>query len=450
MCEIKLKKCIHCGEEKEEINEFFQWIKSRNRFEAQCRVCKNERALKRYRKKNGYIEPIVKFSENGIKLKECTKCGKEKEETTDNFIYRERRNGYFEGRCRDCINELSRDNKKEIKELNKKQRENEKIKLRNAKEKTCVQCNKNKIKDYFAPKQFSLKSGRCRDCVSKNSKEQRIKYAEEIINQRNVLGEEFRKLCNGCGELKKENEYHPSQFIQQGSWCKNCSNNRERESRKNGQHLDLNAENLLEKQCKKCKIVKQKDEFSESQFSLKYSRCSLCVRKDLKDYRFRNKSKRREYQREYRKKHRDKINAGARKILKDKRENDFTYVFMSYVSQMVKKMLKTQKSYKKKSCRSFLPFSKKELIEHFEWWFKHPENLTPDGKIWMNWGNHGDYKIKNWDEQDPMTWKWHIEHIVAQSKLRFNDYDHPNFLKCWSLENLRPLRADINMQKGNR
>jgi hypothetical protein len=30
----------------------------------------------------------------------------------------------------------------------------------------------------------------------------------------------------------------------------------------------------------------------------------------------------------------------------------------------------------------------------------------------------------------------------------YDSFDHPNFIKVWSPENIRPLRADINIKEG--
>ena len=40
--------------------------------------------------------------------------------------------------------------------------------------------------------------------------------------------------------------------------------------------------------------------------------------------------------------------------------------------------------------------------------------------------------------------------IYPQSKLPYDSMTHPNFLKCWALENLQPLEAKENISKGNR
>ena len=45
---------------------------------------------------------------------------------------------------------------------------------------------------------------------------------------------------------------------------------------------------------------------------------------------------------------------------------------------------------------------------------------------------------------------WHIDHIIPQSKLLYDSMDHPNFQKCWALENLQPLWAKDNLSKSNK
>lgn len=53
----------------------------------------------------------------------------------------------------------------------------------------------------------------------------------------------------------------------------------------------------------------------------------------------------------------------------------------------------------------------------------------------MNWDNYG---------------KWHIDHIKPVSSFLINGIDSEGFKECWSLENLQPLWAQENLQKGNK
>lgn len=68
----------------------------------------------------------------------------------------------------------------------------------------------------------------------------------------------------------------------------------------------------------------------------------------------------------------------------------------------------------------------------------------------MNWNNHGQYRAEEWDDNDPSTWVWQIDHIIPQSDLPYDSMEHPNFKKCWSLDNLRPYSAKKNVIEGTR
>lgn len=95
--------------------------------------------------------------------------------------------------------------------------------------------------------------------------------------------------------------------------------------------------------------------------------------------------------------------------------------------------LKQQKSNKNgQSMLHFLPYSIKELVEHLE------KQFEP----WMNWNNYGKASIKE------KTWQ--IDHIIPTNSLPYDSMSHPNFLKCWSLENLRPLYSIENIVKYNK
>jgi hypothetical protein len=88
----------------------------------------------------------------------------------------------------------------------------------------------------------------------------------------------------------------------------------------------------------------------------------------------------------------------------------------------------------------FLPYNMQELRAHIEKQFES----------WMNWENHGRYFPLVWDDNDPSTWKWQIDHIIPQSDLPYTNMEDENFKTCWSLENLRPLSAKQNYFDGMR
>ncbi len=85
-----------------------------------------------------------------------------------------------------------------------------------------------------------------------------------------------------------------------------------------------------------------------------------------------------------------------------------------------------------RSILKYLPYTMAELRAYIEslW------------EPWMNW--------ENWGPLERGRRTWQIDHVVPQVKLPFKDFDDPNFLKCWSLSNLRPICAAQNVSKGCR
>jgi 5-methylcytosine-specific restriction endonuclease McrA len=63
-------------------------------------------------------------------------------------------------------------------------------------------------------------------------------------------------------------------------------------------------------------------------------------------------------------------------------------------------------------------------------------HLEKGFKSGMTWDNYGPY--------------WHIDHKIPVSAFNFSTPDDIDFKRCWSLNNLQPLEARLNEQKGNR
>lgn len=68
----------------------------------------------------------------------------------------------------------------------------------------------------------------------------------------------------------------------------------------------------------------------------------------------------------------------------------------------------------------------------------------------MNWANYGQYNASTWDDSDPSTWTWQIDHIIPRSKFTYESMKDSEFEKCWALNNLRPYSAKQNIIDGNR
>jgi len=113
---------------------------------------------------------------------------------------------------------------------------------------------------------------------------------------------------------------------------------------------------------------------------------------------------------------------------KKRRNENPSYKIQTNVSRMVRLYLNKNGATKKSRLWSALPYTPQELREHLESQFED----------WMTWDNYGTGEGK-----------WNIDHIYPQSLLPYDSLEHPNFLKCWELNNLRPLCSLENTSKGN-
>ena len=108
------------------------------------------------------------------------------------------------------------------------------------------------------------------------------------------------------------------------------------------------------------------------------------------------------------------------------RGNKYPYVKLARnVSITAYVACKRQGSGKAGSVWSTLPYNSKDLQRHLE----------SQWEDWMTWDNYGT--------------RWCIDHIIPQSKLIYDNVNHPNFLRCWALSNLRPLCVFENRSKGS-
>lgn len=140
------------------------------------------------------------------------------------------------------------------------------------------------------------------------------------------------------------------------------------------------------------------------------------------------------YDKEYAKNNRDVINNNR----KNRRKNDPTYKLSHYISGRIRKILGKFGHKKKGSCINHLDYSFQELKEHIEQQFES----------WMNWDNQGVYDPETWDDNDPSTWKWQLDHIIPVSTFNYTSMEDEEFKKCWALTNLRPLSAKQNHLDG--
>jgi len=196
---------------------------------------------------------------------------------------------------------------------------------------------------------------------------------------------------------------------------------------------------MTTKRCSKCGEEKALCEFSKNK-STKDGLRSLCktcdkaykqankekIAEQRKAYRQENKEKIAEQNKAYYEENKDKIAEQKAANEKKRMANDPAFKMKKRIGSSVYKALKKQGKTKGGSTFSALPYAPQDLVEHLEKQF--------DEK--MNWDNYGTY--------------WHLDHIYPQSLLPYDNLAHPNFQKCWALDNLQPLEAIENLKKGNR
>lgn len=53
-----------------------------------------------------------------------------------------------------------------------------------------------------------------------------------------------------------------------------------------------------------------------------------------------------------------------------------------------------------------------------------------------------------YDQKRLSTWTWQLDHIIPQNKFKYSSMQDIDFIRCWSLENLRPYSAKQNILDG--
>lgn len=137
-----------------------------------------------------------------------------------------------------------------------------------------------------------------------------------------------------------------------------------------------------------------------------------------------NKEHRKQYLKEYREKNKDRIRKTKRDYERNRKARDPLYKLISNFRTAIYQVLKESNVEKNEHYFDILPYSQVELIEHLE------NQFTDD----LTWDNYGD---------------WHVDHITPISSFNIEEMGDEEFIKCWSLDNLRPLWGEENIRKSN-
>jgi hypothetical protein len=269
------------------------------------------------------------------------------------------------------------------------------------------------------------------------------------------------KICTKCNIEKELVENNFSWRKDSGKWrnqCKECEKKYFTEHYKN--NINLRKQHRIDNREKISDYNKYYSEKHKEEIKLKrseYRQNNLDkINQKEKQYREEHKEELRlarqlrleqpgakekqlEKQRQYVNDNREMVRTRKREYEKKRKQEDPVYNLRVNISIKINKILKRNNSSKNgASVLKYMCYTFEELkiyIESlFEWW--------------MTWDNQGIYNPKTWDDNDYSTWTWQIDHITPQSDLPYDSMDHPNFQKCWSLSNLRPLSAKQNILDG--
>jgi len=266
-------------------------------------------------------------------------------------------------------------------------------------EKKCSRCRvkKPKTNDFFYSRKNSKDGfqGVCKECVLSARK------------AGGVQKDESKKQCSTCDKWfpRTKDFFHLRKQSKDGfrNSCKECSRSWTYRWREDNRELYLERKQKNRKAPHR--VAKTKEYNNKPEV----------------------KRRRRFVRKRWRQENREHYLSYNRNYLRERRKEDPHFRAKSNVSRAIRMSLSERGSSKKgSSVWTFLPYSLEELITHLEKLFSDE----------MSWENYGSY--------------WHIDHIYPQSLLPFDSMEHPNFIKCWSLNNLQPLEALENIRKSNK
>ncbi len=209
------------------------------------------------------------------------------------------------------------------------------------------------------------------------------------------------KICCTCKIEKNIECYSKDKIKKDGlrAYCRTC------DSKKKKQYRQENAERERERNKKYYQENLEK------------------VRERSKKYRQENAEREREYSKQYYQENKEKTN----KYRLERLKTNPKFKLDHNMSRSICKSLKRKGLSKKETgWQKSVGYTLEQLKEHLE------KQFTPE----MTWDNHGTL--------------WHIDHIKPKSLFEYDSIDHPEFKKCWSLDNLQPLEAKENLKKNNK
>src|ERR1700686_834551 len=265
----------------------------------------------------------------------------------------------------------------------------------------------------------------------------RVCNIEKILNDENfyckIDGNKkyFNRACKDCvkNNAKIWVKQNPDKFQQRQE--KNKDQTRQYMKEYNQVYYAENKEQLLNYQKEYSEINPEKIKERQHKY---YEKNKEIVCDNVKLYRKENKEKVKKQRANYYQNNKEMIIKNVYERKKKKLKLDPEFKFRESFSQLFRSYLKRKRINKTNSCFKLLGYTIIQLRNHIELLFKP----------WMTWSNQGAYNPNTWDDNDPTTWKWQLDHIIPHSTFHYTSTDDEDFKKCWALSNLRPYSAKQN------
>lgn len=257
------------------------------------------------------------------------------------------------------------------------------------------------------------------------------------------------KKCGRCQIIKDDLEFAKSQLTRSGGRCRTCNTEVCREYREK----NIDKIKQYNKEYGTGYYQENKEEILTGKKKY-YQENKEEILLDRKEYYQENRDEKLEYNKYYYQENRGQLIEDAKtyaaeniewlreyhnRYYKERRINDPNFRIRASVSANINFYLKSNDSSKNgESCLDYLPYSINELKKHLE------DQFEP----WMTWENYGRYDTKIWDDNDPTTWTWQIDHVIPQSTFKYASMKDQAFKDCWALSNLRPLSSKQNFLDG--
>ena len=149
------------------------------------------------------------------------------------------------------------------------------------------------------------------------------------------------------------------------------------------------------------------------------NREELC--KKHKKYYEENKEKLKETRKKYYEENKEKLKKTRKEYQKNRRKKDINFKLKQYVGNSIRQYMRNKIIVKNERTEKLIGYNILFLKKYLENQFNKN----------MNWDNYGSY--------------WEIDHIKPLAKFSYKD-----ITKCWSLNNLQPLEAKINLLKSDK